>query len=216
MIDRINEIQARIAQIRSGSTNISNFKPEGLKEFEQMLHEINMTNQPAIEKNDSLAGESVIPVLQDSQLEFNSLPDMVSLQQENNKGINKSGEIDALIKQASGKFKVAEDLIRAVIEHESAYQNKAVSKSGAQGLMQLMPGTARDMGVTDPFDPEQNILGGTRYLRQMLDRYDGDLDKALAAYNAGPTRVDQSGGIPDIAETRNYIKSIKKTLTGGE
>jgi soluble lytic murein transglycosylase-like protein len=99
-------------------------------------------------------------------------------------------------------------LVRAVIEAESAYVPCAVSQAGALGLMQLMPATAEELKVTDPFDAVQNVAAGTQYLKMMLDRYGGDLAKALAAYNAGPARVDAAKGIPPIAETEAYVKKI--------
>jgi len=107
---------------------------------------------------------------------------------------------------------VAPDLVRAVIQAESAFNPKAKSKKGALGLMQLMPETAKELGVTDPFDPDQNIRAGTLYLRQLLDRYDGDVEKALAAYNAGIGRVDEYGGVPPFKETQNYIWRIMRQL----
>jgi soluble lytic murein transglycosylase-like protein len=98
-----------------------------------------------------------------------------------------------------------------VIRAESGFDSRALSPAGAQGLMQLMPGTAREMGVADPFDPEQNVMGGTRYLKQMLGRYGGDLEKALAAYNWGPGNLDRGDGrLP--GETRRYIARIKGFL----
>lgn len=113
-----------------------------------------------------------------------------------------------MIKEAAAREKIKEDLVRAVIERESAFRPCAVSPKGAQGLMQLMPGTAAELGVTDVFDPKQNIDGGTRYLKQLLDRYEGKTELALAAYNAGPARVDKAGGVPAIEETRAYILNI--------
>ncbi len=98
-------------------------------------------------------------------------------------------------------------LVGAVVWAESAGNPQAVSRAGAQGLMQLMPATARELGVTDPFDPEQNLQAGSRYLRQMLDRF-RSLPLALAAYNAGPGRVERSGGVPPIAETRAYVRRV--------
>jgi soluble lytic murein transglycosylase-like protein len=103
-------------------------------------------------------------------------------------------------------------LIRAVMEQESALRPCAVSAKGAQGLMQLMPETARELQVEDPFDPAQNVRAGARYLKQLLDKYGGNMAQALAAYNAGPNNVDQSGGIPDIPETRSYVTSILEKL----
>jgi len=103
-------------------------------------------------------------------------------------------------------------LLRAVIEQESAYRPCAVSPKGAKGLMQLMPDTAEQFGVKDPFDPQENIEAGAKYLKQLLDKYRGDLPQTLGAYNAGPAAVDRAGGVPDIPETRDYVKSIMQRL----
>jgi len=107
--------------------------------------------------------------------------------------------------------KLEEALVRAVIKVESDFNPRAVSSKGAVGLMQLMPGTARSLKVESPFDAEQNIRGGTRYLRIMLDRFQ-DLDLALAAYNAGPTTVQQHGGVPPYPETIQYVDRVKQYL----
>ncbi len=123
-------------------------------------------------------------------------------------------QLAPLIEMASAKVGLAAELLRAVIGQESSFYPCAVSAKGALGLMQLMPATARDLEVEDPFDPEQNIDGGSRYLKQLLLRYGGDLGLALGAYNAGPTRVDQIMGIPPIAETQNYVERILKRLGG--
>ncbi len=120
--------------------------------------------------------------------------------------------ISPLIEGAAKAQSLSPDLIRAVIEKESAFKPCAVSRKGALGLMQLMPGTAEDFGLLDPFDPKDNISTGSKYLKQLLDKYAGDLAKALGAYNAGPTTVDQAGGTPDIPETRDYVESIMKKL----
>lgn len=118
------------------------------------------------------------------------------------------GQFDAIIEAASAQHGVSSGLIHAVIRAESSYDQFAVSSKGAQGLMQLMPRTADSLGVHDVFDPEQNLDGGVRHLRTLVDRYDGDLTRALAAYNAGEAAVERYGGIPPFAETQDYVREV--------
>lgn len=117
-------------------------------------------------------------------------------------------DYEDIIKKASDRFGVDGSLIKAVIKAESDFDHLAVSHKGAQGLMQLMPGTAEMMDVNDPFDPEANILGGTRYLGDLLKRFDGDRRLALAAYNAGPERVASYRDIPPFEETRVFVEKV--------
>jgi len=122
-----------------------------------------------------------------------------------------ANSFDDIIQRASRSYGVDERLIRAVIRAESGFRVDAVSPAGARGLMQLMPATARQLGVSDPFDPEQNVMAGTRFLRDLLKRYGGDVDRALAAYNWGPGNVDRHGmRLP--SETRAYIARVKSSM----
>jgi soluble lytic murein transglycosylase-like protein len=117
-------------------------------------------------------------------------------------------DLDEVIKAASGTYRLDPDLVNSVIRAESGFNVRAVSPKGAQGLMQLMPQTASELGVRNAFDPRANVEGGARYLRELLERYDFDLVKALAAYNAGPQRVEQYGGVPPYYETKVYVARI--------
>lgn len=121
----------------------------------------------------------------------------------------KSRSFDELIEEHATRNGVRRDLVRAVIQVESAFNPRAVSNKGAMGLMQLMPATARQFGVVNAFDPDQNVRGGVAYLRQLLDRYDGNERLALAAYNAGPGAVDRHGQtVPPFRETRDYVSRV--------
>lgn len=122
--------------------------------------------------------------------------------------VSKEERIQQAVTNASQKYDLPPSLILAIIKQESHFNPEAESPTGAQGLMQLMPGTAREMGVTHSFDIDQNVDGGSRYMRQMLDQFGGDVRLALAAYNAGPTRVGQYNGIPPLEETMNYVPSV--------
>ena len=119
-----------------------------------------------------------------------------------------TASIQDVVQGSSERYRLDPDLVNSVIRAESGFNPHAVSRKGAQGLMQLMPRTAFTLGVTDPLDPQANVEGGTRYLRELLERYNFDLIKALAAYNAGPLRVQQYGGVPPYRETRAYVAHI--------
>lgn len=119
---------------------------------------------------------------------------------------------DDLIDEAAAAHELDADLIHAVIQAESAFDPHAQSPVGAQGLMQLMPALQKELGVEDPFDPRQNVMAGTKYLKKLIDRHSGNLALALASYNAGPANVTRYKGIPPFKETRTYVKKIKALL----
>lgn len=121
---------------------------------------------------------------------------------------SRSTVYDSSINEHSQRLGVSADLVRAVIQVESAFNPSAVSTKGAMGLMQLMPATAHELGVANPFEPDQNIRGGVTYLKRLLDRYNQNVELALAAYNAGMGNVEKYGDVPPFKETRNYVKKI--------
>jgi len=124
-----------------------------------------------------------------------------------------ANQYSSIIEKAAATYNVPEKLIAAVIKQESNFNPLALSHAGAQGLMQLMPKTAQYLGVSNAFDPEQNIMAGAKYLRQMLDKFDNDPTLALAAYNAGASRVTKYGGVPPFKETQNYVKKVMNYFT---
>jgi len=127
-----------------------------------------------------------------------------------------SADLDAIFDAAGQRYNIDPNLLRAVAQVESNFRPNVTSRSGAMGIMQLMPGTARYLGVTDAFDPEQNIMGGARYLREQLDRFNGDVRLALAAYNAGWPAVQRYGGIPPFRETQNYVPRVLEIYGAGD
>ncbi len=127
-----------------------------------------------------------------------------------------SSEVDAAIEQAAARHNVDPNLVRAIIKVESNFNPRAVSHKGAMGLMQLMPGTAAQLRVENPFDPQQNVEGGVRHLKQLLQSFGGDVSLSLAAYNAGAGAVVRNGGIPPYRETRNYVRQITGLYWNGD
>jgi soluble lytic murein transglycosylase-like protein len=128
------------------------------------------------------------------------------------RALPRGAEFESLIREASETHGVDPDLVRAVIRAESEFDPQARSRAGAQGLMQLMPALSRELGVTDPYDPRQNVFGGVRYLSRLLQRHQGDVGLAVASYNAGPTRVSRYKGIPPFPETRGYVRKVRRLL----
>ncbi|MFB6226801.1 MAG: lytic transglycosylase domain-containing protein [bacterium] len=146
--------------------------------------------------NDVPAKSRTYEVLIDSEIEKSA-------------NIPNAGALKKIVARASEQYAIPEALIYAVIEVESDGDTASESSAGAVGLMQLMPETAEDMGVEDPYDPRQNVFGGTRYLGWLLRRFDGDLDRALGAYNAGPSAVEKHNGIPPYRETQAFVQRVR-------
>ncbi len=155
---------------------------------------------------------------EDSYLNINSFYETNNVQRSGK--ITSRDEINELIEQYSRKYGLDSDFVKAVIKQESGFNEKATSKCGAMGLMQLMPGTAKALSVNDPYNARDNIEGGVKYLKSLMDRFGGDMKLALAAYNAGPNAVKKYNGIPPYNETQNYVKNImlmyEKVQNGGE
>lgn len=139
-------------------------------------------------------------------LNFSSLFQSVS------SGVSAPESMDAIFEEAAVIYQVPANLLKAIGKAESGFDASAVSSAGAQGVMQLMPATAKSLGVSDPFDARSNIMGGAKYISDLLRRYDGDIDLALAGYNAGSGNVAKYGGVPPFKETRNYIKKVREYM----
>lgn len=123
--------------------------------------------------------------------------------------------LEDIFNRAAAKYGVDVNLLKAIAKQESDFQPNCTSHAGAMGIMQLMPDTAKGLGVTDPYDPEQNIMGGAKFISQMLKKYDGDVTLALAAYNAGPNNVAKYGGVPPFKETQDYVKKVTAYYKNG-
>jgi soluble lytic murein transglycosylase-like protein len=169
----------------------------------------NMTKSNAQKLNDILVNAYTVDML-DNDSKLYSVSNDNRLESYREKSENFPTKYDEIIKEASDKYSVPEPLIKALIKQESNYNSEAVSHKGAVGLMQLMPATAAELGTSEDklTDPYSNIMTGTKYLSEMLNRYDGRIDLGLSAYNAGPTLVDKVNRIPNIDETQNYVKTI--------
>lgn len=198
----------------SSSTNSSNGFDMALISLLKAISEVNKQDNTTTYQSDNSLNNII------DTLETLNSTQNTNRVESSNKDESVNVRIDNAISTSSKRYGVDENLIRAIIKVESNFDPNVVSKAGAKGLMQLMPENCRDLGVTDPFNIEQNIDGGTRHIKEYLDKYDGDVEMALMAYNGGPTRMAKRGvkSINDIykmpKETQNYVPKVMKYYKG--
>ena len=167
------------------------------RHMEKILQQINRGTQNSYVHPVSTSGSKFSDLLKQTQAAENTIS---------------AGSMDAVFEEAARVYNVPVNLLKAIGKAESNFDPSAQSAAGAQGVMQLMPQTAASLGVADPFDAQSNIMGGAKYISGLLDQYDGDVDLALAAYNAGSGNVAKYGGIPPFSETQNYVRKVKEYM----
>ncbi len=204
-IDSISKIPSRlpirkIQPYRQHPKEMNSEKTQGLK-FSEVLQQV--LNQKGAQ-NSTVASNGIDEVVGTK----NETEDLLKTLYAESSKQSENLTTNQIINKAAGKYQVDANLIRAIIQQESGFSPTAVSPKGAMGLMQLMPKTADLLGVKDSMNPLENIMGGTHYFKQLMDKYNGDIGRSLAAYNAGTNRVDQVGGIPNIQETRDYVRKV--------
>ena len=197
--NKINAMQNPASQNVSDTSNVQNKDFKAILD-EKMAEDIEKDNKINQILNENLPEEDYTPV----EKEALNLKSKIDLK-------TQTTDIDKIIETFADKYNVDGDFIKAIIKQESGFNPNAKSKKGAMGLMQLMPKTAESLGVTDAFNPWENVEGGVKYLKGFLDKYNNNHELALAAYNAGPGAVSRYGGVPPYKETQNYIKTIMST-----
>ncbi len=217
VIGRISEINSRIEEIKSlgKKTNIDPIKSDTSEKENKKTDTQSFSDilKQAMNENGKLPGQessngqelSKINQLAGSN---NDSKELLEILYKNLRDKESNSDLNSAIDEASETFNVDKSLIKSIIHQESEYNKNATSKKGAMGLMQLMPDTAELLGIEDPYNARENIIGGTRYLKMLLNKYGNNLNLALAAYNAGPDTVDKFGDIPPYEETQNYVKKV--------
>ncbi|MDP4085150.1 MAG: lytic transglycosylase domain-containing protein [Bacillota bacterium] len=198
-IDNLKAILQLTALQNIGSTSTDNSSTDDSSIFQNFLNEL-MAESGASDPTETDSNTAGSPT---ATLATTSLPPLSLL-----KSGSDSTNINQIITNAAKTFNIPTKLIASVIKQESNFNPMAVSGAGAAGLMQLMPETASSLGVNNVFDPQENVFAGSKYLKQMLEKYGNNVELALAAYNAGPGNVDKYGGIPPFEETQNYVRNI--------
>jgi soluble lytic murein transglycosylase-like protein len=190
-------------------------KAQKLMEIDAAIAQAKLSGASGLAVNSALAKELGVDLVSTSDTSTCSVNDTSSGSSSSVSGTSSASsdlvtteELNSYFAEASATYGVDEKLLKAVAKAESNFNPSAVSSAGAIGIMQLMPSTAAGLGVSDSFDARENILGGAKYLSQLLNKYNGDTSLALAAYNAGSSRVDEYGGIPPFTETQNYVKKV--------
>lgn len=207
ILDRIHEIESRMHEIQAmiGTQQGSAPTVPGQASFQSVMNGVGGSQASALPGAMPGLGGG-LPMGLNGMV--SALPQLPATAAAATTASPESAQFDPFIKEACDKWGVEESLVKAVIQQESNFNPEARSSCGAQGLMQLMPETARSLGVSNACDARENVLGGTRYLKGLLDRFNGDVRLALAAYNAGAGSVQKYGGVPPFAETQNYVSKI--------
>ncbi len=206
VLARVNSIENNFTALQGISDKLNYDESAGVsgvenKDFKTILEEKMKKNSPETEKLPEVSKETISDIVESDKKEAINLKSKIDLKAQ-------MTDIDEIVETFSSKYNIDGDFIKAIIKQESGFNPNATSKKGAMGLMQLMPSTAKSLGVIDAYNPWENVEGGVKYLKGLLDRFNNDEKLALAAYNAGPNAVKKYGGIPPYKETQNYVNSI--------